>query len=78
MAARKRSAASMPRAKCMTWARAQRAETVRGFVRDVLPAMADGRIKPLIYKVFSFDDLPAAKARIESNTQVGKIVVRVA
>ena len=31
---------------------AQRAETVRGFVREVLPAIADGRITPLIYKVF--------------------------
>jgi len=57
---------------------AHRAETVCGFVRDVLPAVADGRITPLIFKVFSFDDLPAAKDCIESNTQVGKIVVRVA
>lgn len=56
---------------------AQRAETVRGFVRDVLPAVADGRIKPLIHKIFSFDDLPDAKACIESNTQAGKVVVRV-
>jgi len=55
----------------------QRAETVRGFVRDVLPAVADGRITPLIYKVFSFDQLPAAKACIESNAQAGKVVVRV-
>ncbi len=57
---------------------AQRAETVRGFMRDVFPAVADGRIKPLIHKIFSFDDLPAAKDCIESNTQIGKIAVRVA
>jgi NADPH:quinone reductase-like Zn-dependent oxidoreductase len=57
---------------------AERAETVRGFVRDVLPAVADGRIKPLVHKVFDFDDLPAAKACIESNAQAGKVVVRVA
>lgn len=56
----------------------QRAEAVRGFVRDVLPAVADGRIAPLIDRVFSFDELPAAKAHMESNAQVGKIVVRVA
>jgi NADPH:quinone reductase-like Zn-dependent oxidoreductase len=56
----------------------QRAETVRGFVRDVLPAMADGKFKPLIYKIFSFDKLAAAKDCIESNAQAGKIVVRVA
>jgi NADPH:quinone reductase-like Zn-dependent oxidoreductase len=55
-----------------------RAEAVRGFTRDVLPALADGRITPLIDKVYAFDELPAAKARMESNAQIGKIVVRVA
>jgi NADPH:quinone reductase-like Zn-dependent oxidoreductase len=55
-----------------------RAEAVRGFVRDVLPALADGRITPLIDKVYAFEELPAAKARMEANAQVGKIVVRVA
>mgnify|MGYP001615134486 FL=1 len=53
-----------------------RAETVRGFVRDVLPAFADGRITPVIDRVFAFDELPAAKDYMESNAQVGKIVVR--
>ncbi|MDH3288360.1 MAG: zinc-binding dehydrogenase [Betaproteobacteria bacterium] len=57
---------------------AGRAATVRGFVRDVLPAIADGRVTPVIDRVFRFDELPAAKAYMESNTQVGKIVVRVA
>ncbi|MGQ0750763.1 MAG: quinone oxidoreductase family protein [Betaproteobacteria bacterium] len=56
----------------------ERAEAVRGFVREVLPALADGRIKPLIDRVYSFDELPQAKARMESNAQVGKIVVRMA
>jgi NADPH:quinone reductase-like Zn-dependent oxidoreductase len=55
-----------------------RAEAVRGFVRDVLPALADGRIRPLIDRIYSFDELPQAKARMESNAQVGKIVVRIA
>ena len=55
----------------------QRAQTVRGFVRDVLPAIAEGQINPLIDKEYSFDDLPAAKACMEANAQVGKVVVRV-
>ncbi len=55
---------------------AGRAATVRGFVRDVLPALVDGRVVPVIDKVFSFDELPAAKDHMESNVQVGKIVVR--
>jgi len=55
-----------------------RAATVRGFVQDILPAITDGRITPVIDRVFSFDELPAAKAYMESNAQIGKIVVRVA
>jgi len=54
-----------------------RAATVRGFVRDVLPAIADGRVTPVFDRVFAFDDLPAAKDYMESNAQVGKVVVRV-
>lgn len=57
---------------------AQRAEVTRNFTRDVVPAFADGRIVPAIDKVYEFDRLPAAKSHMESNTQVGKIVVRVA
>jgi len=54
----------------------QRAVTVRGFAADILPHIAEGRIKPVIDKVYPFSELPAAKARMESNAQVGKIVVR--
>jgi NADPH2:quinone reductase len=55
----------------------QRAETVRGFVKDVMPYFADGRVRPLIDKAFAFDDLPAAVTYMESDAQVGKIAVRV-
>ena len=55
----------------------ERAAATRGFVRDVVPALADGRIVPVIDRVFAFDELPAAKACMESNAMVGKIVVRV-
>src|SRR5256885_3570456 len=55
----------------------QRAETVRGFVKDVLPFLADGRLRPVVDKVFTFDELPAAIKFMESDAQVGKIVVRV-
>jgi NADPH2:quinone reductase len=54
----------------------QRAETVRGFVRDVLPHVEAGRLRPLVDQVFGFDDLPAAIGVMESDTQVGKLVVR--
>lgn len=54
-----------------------RAAAVRGFVRDFLPAIADGRVTPLIDRTFGFDELPAAQAYMESNAQLGKIAVRV-
>jgi len=50
---------------------------VRGFAADVLPFIASGKIKPVIDRVFPFAELPAAKAYMESNAQVGKIAVRI-
>ena len=57
--------------------REERAETTRGFARDILPALADGRITPLIDRVFGFDDLPAAMAHMDAEDRVGKVVVKV-
>lgn len=54
----------------------QKAESTRGFVADILPAIADGRIRPVIDSVYGFENLPAAKAHMESNAHLGKIVVR--
>ena len=54
---------------------AERAATVAGFMADVWPAYASGAMKPLIDQVFTFDQLPAARDAMESNAQVGKIVV---
>jgi NADPH2:quinone reductase len=53
----------------------QRAATVRGFAAKVLPLIAEGRIRPLIDRVYPFDELPAAAGRLQANTHVGKIVV---
>jgi NADPH:quinone reductase-like Zn-dependent oxidoreductase len=56
---------------------AQRAVTVQGFIRDFLPLFASGKLTPVIDRVYDFKDLPEAKARMESDAHVGKIVVRV-
>jgi len=56
---------------------AQRGVTVEGFKKDFLPLFASGKLRPLIDRVYDFDDLPEAKARMESDAHVGKIVVRV-
>lgn len=55
---------------------AERARAMAGFVHDCLPALADGRIVPVVDRVFAFDDLPAAKAYVDSNAHIGKVVVR--
>lgn len=55
-----------------------RAMTVRGFVRDFLPAFADGRVAPLIDSTYDFADLPKAQQRMESNAALGKIAIRLA
>jgi NADPH:quinone reductase-like Zn-dependent oxidoreductase len=55
---------------------AEIAEGVRGFERDVLPALASGHLRPVIDRVFPFAELPQAKAYMESNAHLGKIVIR--
>ena len=55
---------------------AQRAETVRAFEKDFLPYFAEGRLSPVIDRVFAFSDVPAAHAYFDSNAMIGKVVVR--
>jgi NADPH:quinone reductase-like Zn-dependent oxidoreductase len=55
---------------------AERAATVRGLIADFLPHFASGRIKPLIDRVYRFDELPAAKAFMESDAHLGKVAIR--
>ena len=56
---------------------AEIAEGVRGFTRDVLPSLASGHLQPVIDKVFPFAELPQAKAHMESNAHLGKIIIRI-
>ena len=53
----------------------QRAAGVAPFVKDVMPAIAAGRIRAVIDKVYPFAQLAEARARMEGNQQTGKIVV---
>ena len=56
---------------------AQRGVTVEGFKKDFLPLFAARKLKPVIDRVYDFKELPQAKARMESNAHLGKIVVRI-
>jgi len=55
---------------------AERAQTVRAFEKDFLPYFADGRIVPVVDRVFAFDELAAAHEHFDSGAVVGKVVVR--
>lgn len=55
----------------------QRAQAVPGFITEVLPAIAAGRIRPLVDKVFPFGQLAAAKAHMEASGHLGKIVLAI-
>ncbi len=57
---------------------AQRADGIAQFVAQILPAFADGRIRPLVDRLFDFDQLDQAKALMENNQHKGKIVLRIA
>lgn len=53
----------------------ERAEIARRFSVDVLPALADGRLRPIIDREFSLKDALAAQNYLASNAQLGKIVL---
>lgn len=53
----------------------QKAQSLPAFNAQVLPLFAQGRIKPLVDKAFAFDQLAQAKAFMDGNGQVGKIVL---
>lgn len=55
---------------------AQRSDGIAQFVAQILPAFADGRIRPWVDRVFAFDQLEQAKAYMESNQHTGKIVLQ--
>jgi NADPH:quinone reductase-like Zn-dependent oxidoreductase len=56
---------------------ADRAEAMRGFIRDLLPGFTEGKITPIVDKVFPFHELPTAKLYMESDAQLGKVVVTI-
>ena len=55
----------------------ERAEIARRFTVDVLPALADGRLRPVIDREFPLDEALAAQEYLASNAQLGKIVLTV-
>ncbi len=55
---------------------AQRAESAKRFAADLLPALSEGRLKPIIDRSFPLDKIAAAGAWLETDKHVGKVVIR--
>jgi NADPH:quinone reductase-like Zn-dependent oxidoreductase len=55
----------------------QRAESMKRFIADLMPALGDGRIRPIIDGCFPLDNIAAAQAHVESDRHVGKVVMQV-
>ena len=54
---------------------AHKAQATRDFEQEMLPLVAAGRLRPPIDRVFALSELPAARAHMEADAHVGKIVV---
>lgn len=55
----------------------EKALTTERFVRDLMPALARGELRPVIDSRFPFVEIRAAYRRMDSNESVGKIVLEV-
>jgi NADPH2:quinone reductase len=56
---------------------AQRAKSMRRFVADLMPALSEGKIRPIIDRSFPLADLALAQAHVEADRHVGKVVIRI-
>jgi len=52
-----------------------RGEVAAALVPEVLPAVADGRIRPIVDTVVPIEDAQLAADRLRANQAVGKIVI---
>ena len=53
----------------------QKAQSLPAFQAEVMPLFAQGVVTPLVDRAFEFEDLPLAKTFMDTNQQVGKIVL---
>ena len=56
----------------------EKATATRLFAEQVVPLLADGRVRPVIDRVYKLEEIKTAHARMESNESFGKIVLTIA
>ena len=54
----------------------EKIEITRATCADLMPHLESGRIRPVVDKVFAFDEAPAAQDYMRANRQLGKIVLK--
>ena len=54
---------------------AQRAESMRRFIADLMPALSDGKIRPIIDRTFPMTEAAAAHRLVEASDHIGKVVL---
>jgi putative NAD(P)H quinone oxidoreductase, PIG3 family len=53
----------------------EKAAATAAFVAEVVPMLGDGRVRPIVDRVFSIDDAEAAYALLETDTTFGKVIL---
>lgn len=54
----------------------EKATLAQAFARQVLPLLADGRVRPIVHSVLPMEDVAEAHGRMASNEPFGKIVLK--
>ena len=52
-------------------------ELVREFSERIVPQLANGRLKTITDSVFTIDEIQLAHKRMESNENIGKIIIQI-
>ena len=55
---------------------AQRAESAKRSAADLMPALSNGRLRPIIDRCSPLDEIAAAGAWLEADKHVDKVVLR--
>ncbi len=54
----------------------ERVRDAEAFARNVIPLLQSGAVRPIVDRTFTLDQIADAHALVESNTTVGKVVIR--
>jgi len=55
----------------------QRAQSARRFAEELMPAIAGGKVRPIVDRVFALEEVEAAHQHVYADRQLGKVVIRI-